>query len=202
MDAPISQKIAFYTIEEFFEIYGEKDERYELIDGIPYMMAAPNTDHQALSMFLSIEIGNFLKGKKCRVFAAPYDVFLSESKKSESGIFSKIRKIRGTVVQPDLIVVCDPDKIKPDGCHGAPDLVVEIISESTKTKDESLKLYKYFSSGVKEYWLIDPKEQTVQLYHKQKAAGNKATVDMLDFGGTIKSRVLDGLEIDLAQFAE
>ena len=192
MNAPINQKIYFLTVEEFFAVYGKKEERYELIDGVPYMMAAPNTGHQGLSMFLSIEIGNFLKGKKCRVFAAPYDVFLNENKKN--------RRVRGTVVQPDLIVVCDSDKIKHDGCHGAPDFVIEIISESTKDKDESLKLYKYLSSGVREYWLVNPEEQTVQVYHRPKSAIKKTTVATFEFGDIIKSHVLEGLEINFAQY--
>ena len=200
MNAPISQKIVLLTVEEFFAIYGKKEERYELIDGIVYMMAAPDTSHQTLSMFLSVEIGNFLKGKKCRVFAAPYDVFLNESPRDEEGALSKNKRIKGTVVQPDLLVVCDKDKIKPDGCHGAPDFVMEIVSTSTEDKDKSPKLYKYLSGGVKEYWIIDPKEQTIQVYYKPKATGNKATVGIFTFGDTVKSHVLEGLEINFAQF--
>ena len=200
MNAPVIREIALLTVERFLKIYGKKDERYELIDGVPYMMAAPNTAHQALSMFLSVEIGNYLKGKKCRIFAAPYDVFLSESSKAGNGGLSKYKKAGATVVQPDLLVICDKDKIKPEGCCGVPDFVIEIMSASTKDKDERLKLYKYLSSGVKEYWLIDPEGQTIQVYHKPKAADKKAALDTFTFSDMVTSHVLDGLEIDFAQF--
>ena len=105
MNSPIYQNIVPLTIEEFFAIYGDADERYELIDGIPYMMAAPESGHQALSSFLHGEIYNFLKGKKCKVFAAPFDLFLNESPKDETGNLIKNKRVKGTVVQPDLVVI-------------------------------------------------------------------------------------------------
>ena len=187
------------TVERFFAEYGEAEERYELIDGIPYMMAAPSDAHQALSMFLSIEIGNFLKGKKCKIRAAPYDVFLNESPRNKkSGKIIKMKRVKGTVVQPDIVVICDKDKIKEDGCHGAPDLVIEIVSASTKDKDRSLKRYKYFESGVKEFWLVDPTEDAIIVY--QFDFENKKTAFKSHaFDEKVKSHVLDGLEIDFSQ---
>ena len=199
MNEPINQKITLLTVEQFFALYSGKNERYELIDGIAYMMAAPSTGHQAVSFFLSTEIGNYLKGKKCRPFAAPYDVFLNESPKDETGKLIKNRKTKGTVVQPDLMVVCDKDKIKPDGCHGAPDFIIEITSLSTKDKDESLKHYKYFTSGVKEYWIVDPEEKIITVY-QFILDSKKAEVEMFTFGDKVKSYVLEGLEIDFTNF--
>jgi len=199
MNEPISQKVKLLTVEEFFAIYSDKEERYELIDGIAFMMAAPSTVHQDLSMFLSIEIGNFLKGKKCKVFAAPYDIFLNESPKDKDGKLIKKKRVKGTVVQPDLIVVCDKEKIQPDGCHGAPDFVIEIASISTKDRDKSIKFHKYFSSGVKEYWIIDPEEQIGAVYIFN-LEGKKAEVYPFTFDDKVKSHVLEGLEIDFAEF--
>ena len=201
MNEPINENLMFLTVEEFFAIYGDKDEYYELIDGIPYMMAAPNTGHQGLSSFLHIEIGNFLKGKKCMVFAAPYDVFLNESPKGADGKPIKNKRTKGTVVQPDLMVICDRDKIKPDGCHGAPDFVIEIESVSTKNNDKFLKSRKYFSSGVKEYWLIDPDEETVSVY-KFSVTGKKskkAELQTFTFEDKVKINIFEDFEIDFKE---
>ena len=185
------------TVEEFFAIYGTEDGRYELIDGIPYMMASPNTGHQEISLFLTLEIGNFLKGKKCKLYVAPYDVFLNESPKDEVGKAKKNRRVKGTVVQPDLMVVCDSEKIKPDGCHGAPDLAIEILSISTEDKDKGLKFHKYFSSGVREYWLIDPAGEYINVYSFTPGS-KKYKGELYSFEDKVKSHVLDGLEIDFA----
>ena len=200
MNQPIYQKIVPLTVEEFYAIYSDKDERYELIDGIAYMMASPNTEHQSLSMFLSSELMNFFKGKKCRPFAAPYDVFLNESPKDKNGKLIKNKRVKGTVVQPDLMVICDKDKIKPDGCHGAPNFVIEIMSISTKDKDKGPKLFKYFKTGVKEYWIIDPDEETISVL-KFNSEGKKAEIEVFHFNDKVKSHIFDGLEIDFADFS-
>ena len=198
MNSPIEQNIVPLTVEEFFAIYGDADERYELIDGIPYMMAAPGTVHQELSAFLQGEIYNFLKGKNCKLFAAPFDVFLTVSPKDEDGKPIKNKRVKGTVVQPDLMVICDKEKIKYNGCHGAPDLVIEIASLSTKDRDKGYKLRKYASSGVKEYWVVDPAEELISVY-KFKHGGKKAEVMDFTFKDKVKSRILEGLEIDFSQ---
>jgi len=200
MNEPNIQKITFLTVEEFFAVYSGKEERYELIDGIAYMMAAANIEHQALSFFLSGELYNFLKGKKCRAFYAPCDVFLNETPKDDTGKIKKNKRVKGTVVQPDIMVICDKDKIKPDGCHGAPDFIIEILSISTKDKDKSIKFYKYFISGVKEYWIIDPEEQLIQVY-KFKPESKNYEVSMFTFDDKVKSHVLEGLEIDFSEFS-
>ena len=198
MNSPIEQNLIPLTVEEFFAIYGEENERYELIDGIPYMMAAPGTVHQELSMFLSIEISGYLKGKKCKLFVAPYDVFLKESPTDESGKPKKNKRVKGTVVQPDLMVICDKEKIKHNGCHGAPDFIIEIASLSTREMDKGYKMRKYASTGVKEYWLVDPAEEKISVY-KFKQKGKKAEVADFTFKDKVKSHVLEGLEIDFSQ---
>ena len=105
---------------------------------------------------------------------------------------------KGTVVQPDIMVICDKDKIKQDGCHGAPDFIIEILSTSTGDKDKGPKFYKYFSSGVKEYWLVDPDEEIIYTYkfnRNEKQSERKSFA----FNDKFKSRVFDGLEIDFSQ---
>ena len=198
MDEQINQNTTFLTLEEFSAIYSEKDERYELIDGIAYMMSAPSTIHQDLIIFMTLLIGNFLKGRKCKLSIAPYDVFLNENNK-----LKKNKRVKGTVVQPDLMVICDRDKIKPDGCHGAPDFIVEIASLSNKKnedKDYSLKLYKYFSSGVKEYWIVNPKNKIISVYIFN-SENKKSELELFTFEDKVKSHVLEGLEINFAEFS-
>ena len=134
-----------YTIED----WKMWDGRWELINGVAYdMTPAPNTDHQRISTRLNAGIFDALKEAKrksgsgeCEVFAAPTDVYL------ESG-----------VVQPDLLVVCDPTKVSKRGIEGAPDLVVEILSPSTAGKDWSHKRWAYEAAGVREYLIVDPDE--------------------------------------------
>ena len=115
--------------------------RWELIDGAAYAMSpAPKTNHQRLSFFIALEIGKYLEGRSCEAFSAPFDVRLADD----------------TVVQPDLSVICDKSKIDEKGCSGAPDLVVEILSDSTAYKDETEKRLLYERVGVREYWIINP----------------------------------------------
>jgi len=139
-----------YTYADY--LTWDDDIRYELIDGIPYMMSAPNTAHQRISRRLIIEIGTYLKGKKCEVFAAPYDIRLNWDTKDD------------TVVQPDLVVYCDVDKIDKKGGKGAPDLVIEILSPSSRKMDRAIKRSLYEKSKVREYWIIDPENNEVDVF--------------------------------------
>lgn len=134
-------------------------EMAELIRGKIYKMSpAPTSTHQKVSGRLFLEIGNFLKGKKCQLFSAPFDVRLPLSSKQ------KRDKEITTVVQPDLCVVCDPQKIDERGCLGAPDWIIEILSMHTSAKDLREKFDVYEEAGVKEYWVVHPQEQTVLVY--------------------------------------
>jgi Uma2 family endonuclease len=154
MSLPLKKKTGF--------TYGDyknwpDDERWEIIDGVPYNMSpAPSRIHQRLSIALSSQFFNYLEGKTCEVYAAPFDVILPEGNEHEDDI--------ETIVQPDLVVVCDPDKLNDKGCKGAPDLIVEIISPSTGKKDLKDKFYRYERAGVKYYWLVYPEEQVVVIY--------------------------------------
>ena len=137
-----------YTYKEYAAV--DDDNRYELIDGIAYMMASPSSAHQRISSELHGRLWQFLRGRTCEVFAT-LDVRLNADSYDD------------TVVQPDILVVCDKSKIDNRGILGAPDLVIEILSRSTATMDFMRKFYLYQTSGVKEYWIIDPGSKTISV---------------------------------------
>ena len=143
-----------YTIDDYRAL--PDDQRVELIDGFFYSLASPSTIHQRISGRLFHAFYSFIReqGGPCEVFAAPFDVQLDSDAK--------------TMVQPDLVVICDPDRVKEWGLFGAPDLVIEILSPSTAGKDRTLKITKYEKAGVREYWIIDPEkcQTTVCLFHE------------------------------------
>lgn len=135
------------------------DERWELIDGVAYdMCAAPVRKHQELSFKLAVLIGEYLKGKECRAYTAPFDVFFPDYIDQDIDDIS-------TVVQPDLSVICNPVKLIDKGCYGAPDLIIEILSPSTSKKDLNEKFQLYEKHGVKEYWVVDPGNKYIQVFH-------------------------------------
>ena len=133
------------------------DEAIELIKGkISFMSPAPNVKHQRLSRKLSFQIDNFLQGKSCELFVAPFDVRLYDRRKSLLA-----NQDIHTVVQPDLCVICDADKLDAHGCNGAPDWIIEILSPSNNKKEVKTKHQLYCESGVREYWLVYPYEQVI-----------------------------------------
>jgi Uma2 family endonuclease len=131
--------------------------RYELIDGVVYNMTpAPSRRHQQLAVELLRQVGNYLFDKECEVYIAPFDVRLPVTEEDDKDV--------KTVVQPDLVVVCDQDKLDERGCKGAPELVIEIVSPSSAGRDRKVKRDLYEKHGVKEYWLVDYSEKTVEVY--------------------------------------
>lgn len=134
-------------------------ERLELIKGKIYAMSpAPNRKHQVVSHNLTLEFGNFLRNKTCQVYAAPFDVRLTPRKKDTSG------KIH-TVVQPDICIVCDLEKLDDAGCLGAPDLIIEILSPGNTRKEMKEKKEVYEENGVTEYWIIHPTDEYILQYY-------------------------------------
>lgn len=134
-------------------------ERVELIKGfVRKMSPAPLMSHQRVSTKLLLEIGLFLKGKPCEVFPAPFDVRLTNKQQSlpDMAIVS--------VVQPDLSVVCDPEKLDERGCIGAPDWIIEILSPGNSKKEMKDKFSLYEENGVREYWIVDPTHFSVQVF--------------------------------------
>jgi len=173
-----------WTYKEYKEWELNPGERFELIDGIAYAMAGPNTEHQLISSILHGEFYNFLKGKKCKVFCAPFDVRL----------FYEDDESDDTVVQPDVVVICDPGKLGKEGCQGAPDLVIEILSPSNTAIEMSRKLKLYRDAGVLEYWVVDPEVKNIQIYHFED---EHYGFEVLQPGDVLKSDKFPGLEISL-----
>ncbi|GHU96630.1 hypothetical protein FACS189483_00160 [Spirochaetia bacterium] len=141
-----------YTYADYLE--WDEDFRAEIINGEVYAMSPPLTVHQRISMNLTVKIGTWLEGKTCELFPAPFGVRL----------FPKEDYSDDTVLEPDLVVICDSAKIDERGCNGAPDLVIEILSPSNTNRDTLVKLNLYLDAGVREYWIVDPKNQYVQIY--------------------------------------
>ena len=169
-----------YTYADYCT-WGE-DVRCELIDGVVYDMSpAPGWMHQDLSRNLIGQLFNFLEGKTCKVFHAPFDVRLDDD-------------YDGTVVQPDIVVICDRSIISGTGCTGAPDMVVEILSPSTASKDMLVKFNRYLKAGVREYWIVDPQTRVVRVCSLNN--GKYDSIDYLD-ADKIAVNVLEGCEIDI-----
>jgi Uma2 family endonuclease len=166
------------------------DERWEIINGVPYNMSpSPTPVHQEISVELAGEFHNYLKGKKCKVYTAPLDVrFPQGKKKNDKEIFD--------VVQPDIIVVCDKDKIDNKGCTGAPDIVIEILSPSTASKDALKKRMLYEKNKVKSYWIVDPDEKEIYIY-KLQDNGSYGTPELYAGEDKIKVEGFEEMEIDL-----
>ncbi|WP_346698860.1 Uma2 family endonuclease [Catenibacillus scindens] len=139
-----------YTVDDIYEL--PDGVRAELIDGEMYMMAPPGRNHQDISMNLSTSINQYIRDKSgnCKVYAAPFAVFLNNDDE--------------TYVEPDISVICDKSKLDEKGCHGAPDWVIEIVSPSSRSIDYYKKLLKYKTAGVREYWIVDPMVDQVIVY--------------------------------------
>lgn len=166
-----------------------ENERWELIDGIAYdMTPAPSRFHQQLLTNLIVPIGSYLTGKECKVFPAPFDVRFAERSLGDDDI--------GTVVQPDIVVVCDKSKLDDRGCIGAPDLVIEILSPATAAKDMKEKFALYEKYGVLEYWMVQPLDKTVMVF-KSGEDKKYGKPDIYIAGDEIKVGIFDDLTIDL-----
>ena len=139
-----------YTLDDYYAL--PEDQRVELIDGYFFEMLAPTFGHQTIGGEIYRQIAKYImdKGGSCRPFIAPVDVQLDCDER--------------TMVQPDVGIVCDPDKIKRFGIYGAPDFLVEVISPSTKKKDYTKKLAKYMEAGVREYWILEPDQKRLLVY--------------------------------------
>jgi len=136
------------------------DEAIELIKGkIMLMSPAPNVKHQDISANLTTLLHIFFKHKKCRVYAAPFDVRLYDRKKS----ILASQDIH-TVVQPDLSVICNPDVLDEQGCNGAPDWIIEILSKGNSKREMQIKYELYQESGVQEYWIVYPNDQAIHQF--------------------------------------
>lgn len=155
--------------------------RAELINGEMFMMASPSRTHQRLLGDMYVQIYNYIASKKgkCEVYAAPFAVYLHNDDK--------------TYLEPDIIVVCDPDKLDEKGCHGAPDWVIEIVSPGSRKMDWILKPVEYCKAGVREYWIVDAQAQKVTVYRLEKGD----VVETYTFEETIKAGIYEDFEVVL-----
>ena len=144
------------TIDYIYSL--PEGQRAELIDGVVYDMAPPSRIHQKLINRLSQKISNYIDAKKglCEVYPAPFAVFLKEDDE--------------TYVEPDLSVICDKNKLNDKGCNGAPDLVIEVVSPSSRKMDYSRKNTLYSDCGVREYWIVDPEKERTTVYRYEEDA--------------------------------
>jgi len=171
------------------------EERWELIDGEAYDMSpGPEVQHQRLVVRLSTRFAVHLEGKPCQVFVAPLDVRpMATSEMSDEEV--------DTVVQPDLLIVCDKKKLEKRGVVGAPDLVVEILSPYTFRKDLSKKFDLYERAGVREYWVVFPNEQFIQVYRLVNGVYGRHQI--VEPGDVLEVSWLDDFKLDVtAVFAE
>jgi len=170
-------------------------ERVEIIEGEAVAMSpAPSRQHQRILGELARQFSNYLVGKTCDVYMAPFDVRLPKGNEKDDDI--------RTVVQPDLTVVCDRGKLDDKGCKGSPDLVVEIVSPSSFRHDVLTKLRLYEKAGVREYWIVYPGEKAVVVY-KLNAGGKYGEIEPYAAEDTLKVGIFDDLDIHLETvFAE
>lgn len=166
----------------------DEGEHIEIINGEAFMMATPSSRHQEVSGELFRQLANFLEGKQCKVYHAPFGVRLFEQDGDRPEEVD-------TMVEPDISVICDRSKIDRYGCKGAPDLIIEILSPSTRRHDRLVKLNLYQRAGVQEYWMADPDNQSVQVF----TLDNGILKIREDYGPGDVARVniLEGCFIDL-----
>ena len=156
----IPQEKRAFTYADYKGWELKEGERFELIYGEAYAMASPSLRHQAIQIELSTQFHTFLRGKPCKAYSAPCDVRL----------FYEEDESDDTVVQPDIMVICDKNKLGPEGCRGAPDLVIEILSPSNTAIEMERKLKLYQEAGVKEYWIVDPENNGLTVYRFEEGA--------------------------------
>lgn len=172
------RKGELYTIDDIYAL--PEGARAELVDGKIYDMAPPNTRHQLLLSDLHYQIKDFMKRNKgaCEVIPAPFAVFLNEDESN--------------YVEPDISIICDKEKVTDKGCNGAPDWIIEIVSPGSRQMDYFIKLFKYRTAGVKEYWIVDPAKEFVMVYRFEEE-----TMEHYLFGEEIPVGIYEGLSIKI-----
>lgn len=177
MPAPL--KTSAHTTDDIYAL--PDGQRAELIDGRLYMMAPPSRLHQRIILELSTMIHQHIRKKHgtCEVDIAPFAVFLNDDDKN--------------YVEPDISVICGADKLTDTGCYGAPDWIIEVASPGSMRMDYYIKLFKYRSAGVREYWIIDPGKNRVTVYRFDLEDTEEYT-----FSDRVKTGIIPDLEIDFS----
>ena len=181
--APALAHEKLYTIDDIYNL--PDGSRAELIDGQIYYMAPPNRKHQTIARELFSSINSYIKPKgcSCEPFFAPFAVFLDKDDKN--------------YVEPDISVVCNPDKLTDKGCSGAPDWIIEIVSSSSRRMDYFTKLFKYRTAGVREYWIVDPDKKRITVYDFESEDIKDYT-----FSDSVKVNIYGDLYINFSDIAE
>ena len=183
MPPALQPQLETITLEQYENL--PENRRAEVFENVVYDMASPSQIHQALSMELSNIIYNYIKNKKgsCQVFSAPFDVKLSDTPL--------------TIVQPDIMVICDKNKLDGKRCNGAPDFIIEIVSPGNSADDYIRKLYYYKNYEVREYWIVDPQRKTVTInYFEADIVSVQYSFDSI-----IKVNIYDDLLINFSDIA-
>lgn len=178
----IDLKLFSKTVDDYYAL--PADTRAELIDGVIFNMSAPSIWHQNVVGNMFVNIASYIKSNKgpCKAIISPVDVQLDMDDK--------------TMLEPDLVIVCDPDKITDRCIYGAPDFILEVTSKSTRSRDFMLKLNKYKNAGVREYWIIDEKSQAVYVYSNLNDA-EEFLMKSYSFTDTIPVSIYEDLNIDM-----
>ena len=175
-----------YTYKDY--LTWPDEERYELIEGIPYLQAALSWQHQSILGEILTQFNNYLRDKECKAFAAPFDLRLPNDEEKDEDVIN--------VLQPDIVVICDKTRLKGTGYYGTPSLIVEIVSPATAKIDKILKFNQYEKKGVKEYWIVEPEEKIVSVFTLQES--NKyGRPDIYAEDDKIKVNIFPDLTVDL-----
>ena len=180
----LQSQLESVTLKQYEEL--PDDIRAEVFEGQIFYMSSPSQNYQMISMELSTVINSYIKSKKgdCRVFHAPFDVKLDDTPL--------------TIVQPDIMIVCDKDKLDGKRCNGAPDFIIEIVSSGNPSDDYIKNLYYYKNYGVREYWIVDPIRKIITVNYFEE---NRINVQY-DFWSIIKVNIYEDLYIDFSSVME
>lgn len=175
----VARQLEYHTIEDIFNL--PDGQRAELIDGELYMVAAPGRIHQELVTEIIYIIKDYIKNKNgaCKVYPAPFAIFLNADDK--------------IYLEPDISVICDKNKLTNEGCNGAPDWIIEVVSPASRPIDYNKKLFKYRTAGVREYWIVDPEKNRIMVYDFEHDAVTEYT-----FSDKIKAGIYEDLEINFS----
>ncbi|MCD8012490.1 MAG: Uma2 family endonuclease [Lachnospiraceae bacterium] len=179
----LQAQLKLMTLQQYEAL--PEDTRTEVFDGIPYCMASPSDTHQTISTELTTILNYYIRSKKgsCRVYHAPFDVKLSDSPL--------------TIVQPDLMIICDRSKLDGKRCNGAPDFIIEIVSPGNASDDYIRKAYYYKYYGVREYWIVDPRRKIITVNYFEKDIVNV----QYSFDSIVKVSIYEDLFIDFSEIA-
>ena len=154
---PLSKEKKEYTYADY--LLFSDDERWEIIEGTPYMQSAPSWQHQSVLLELASQFRNALTNSECRTFISPFDLRLPKVNEDDDHAT--------TVCQPDISIICDKSKLKGTGYCGTPELIIEILSPSSERMDRITKFWTYEKAGVKEYWIVAPESKIVSVFTLQ-----------------------------------